>query len=179
MSTNTKPSSVPFVLYLIVLLGLVYMFHRELFASGIRLYVEAVHNPKAEQFLGDYYQNSAQVSDELSKSFYISSMKKYKEQLPAASSEQQASIKFKIGQMYLCGRGVDPNTTEAKHWFDEALALATGSSNAKSQELLINEIKEGLSFTNTGNSKTEMDKGNMIKPCHLQSEREFFSTLKP
>ncbi|HXH54458.1 MAG TPA: hypothetical protein VNK03_01790 [Gammaproteobacteria bacterium] len=174
MSTNTKPFSVSFVLYFIVLLGLVYMFHTELFVTGIRLYVATTHNPKAEQLLGDYYQNSAQLNNELAKSFYTSSMKKYKEQLPTTPSEQQAGIKFKIGQMYLCGKGIDPSATEAKQWFDEALVLAN-DSKAKSPGTLINEIKQGLSFANSDG----IHKGTMIPPCHLQSEMEFFNTLKP
>ena len=176
MSTNTKRFSAPFVLYLVVLLGLVYMFHTELFVTGIRLYVTTVHNPKAEQLLGDYYQNSSQLSDELARSFYASSMKKYKDQLPTASSEQQALIKLKIGQLYLCGKGVEANASEAKHWFDEALALATGA-NAKSQEILVSEIKQGIIFANEGNKKMGLGKGNVIQPCHLQSESEFFNLL--
>lgn len=176
MSTNAKRFSAPFVLYLVVLLGLIYMFHTELFVTGIRLYVTAVHNPKAEQLLGDYYQNSAQLSDELAKSFYASSMKKYKDQLPTAAGEQQASIKLRIGQLYLCGKGVETNTTEAKRWFEEALALTTGS-NDKSHEMLISEIKQGISYANQGNKKLGMDRTNPIQPCHLQSESEFFNLL--
>jgi hypothetical protein len=41
--------------------------------------------------------------------------------------------------------------------------------------MLISEIKQGLSFANAGGN----NKGNMIPPCHLQSEMEFFNTLKP
>jgi TPR repeat protein len=178
MSTNTKRVVAPSVLYIIVLLGLVYMFHTELFVTGIRLYVAAVHNSKAEQLLGDYYQNNALLSDDLAKSFYASSMKKYKEELSTVSPEQQALIKLRLGQLYLCGKGVEPNTTEAKRWFDEALTLA--NSNAKSHEELISEIKQGLSFANAGDhNKMEPGRGNMIQPCHLQSEMEFFKTLKP
>lgn len=174
MSTSTKRFSVPFVLYLVVLLGLIYMFHTELFITGIRLYVAAIHNAKAEQLLGDYYQNNSQLSNELAKTFYTSAMKKYKDQLPTASSEQQALIKLRVGQLYLCGKGVEPNATEAKHWFDEALTLAT---NAKSQEMLISEIKQSLTFANEGNKKISIGRSNMIQPCHLQSESEFFNLI--
>lgn len=173
MSTNAKPSSLPFVIYVVVLLGLVYMFHTELFITGIRLYVAAVQNPKAEQLLGDYYQNNAQLSNELAKNFYTSSIKKYKEQLPTATKEQQASIKLRVGQLYLCGKGVEQSNTDAKQWFDEALAL-TNNANMPSQTMLVSEIKQGLSFA-SANTKPSAN----IPPCHLQSEMEFFSTLKP
>jgi TPR repeat protein len=174
MSANARRFSVPFLIYFILLLGLLYMFHAELFVTAIRLYVTAEHNPRAEQLLGDYYENNAQLSDSLAKSFYVSAMKKYEAQLPTASSEQQALIKFKIGHLYLCGKGVDTNTAEAKRWLNEALKLATGS-NAKSQEMLISEIKQGLIFANAGSNK----KGAAtIQPCRLQSESEFFKTLR-
>ncbi len=173
MSANTKPSSIPFMLYLVVLFGLIYMFHTELFITGIRLYVAAIQNPKAEELLGDYYQNNAQLSNELAKTFYTSSIKKYKEQLPTATREQQASIKLRVGQLYLCGKGVEQSNTEAKQWFDEALA-AVSSENMSSQAMLISEIKQGLSFASANTPPN-----TNIPPCHLQSEMEFFNTLKP
>lgn len=173
MSTNANRFSAPFVLYLIVLIGLIYMFRSELFVTGIRLYVTAVHNPKAEQLLGDYYENSAQLSNELSKSFYVSAMKKYKDQLPTASNEQQAVIKLRIGQLYLCGKGVEANTSEAKQWLNEALSLAT--ANAKPQ--VVSDIKQSLTYANESNKKSDNGKPNMIQPCHLQSESEFFNLL--
>jgi TPR repeat protein len=174
MPSSTKRFSVSSVLYLVVLLGLVYMFHTELFVTGIRLYVTVVHNPRAEQLLGDYYQNNAQLSGELARNFYNNAMKNFKEQLSVAPTEQQALIKFNMGRLYLCGKGVETNASEAKRWLEEALALAT-SSDAKSQEMLIREIKEGLTFAKEGNKK--IDKGNLIPPCHLQPTYEFFKLL--
>lgn len=170
MSANTNRFSAPFVIYLVVLLGLVYMFHTELFVTGIRLYVTAVHNAKAEQLLGDYYQNSAQLNEDLSKSFYSSAMKKYKDELATAPIEQQAFIKLKVGQLYLCGKGVEANANEAKKWLDEALSLTTASSKPQ----LVNEIKQTLTYTSNGakNGNT-----TLMQPCHLQSESEFFNLL--
>lgn len=176
MSTaKTKGFSIPFILYLVVLLGLIYMFHTELFVTGMRMYVSVVNNPRAERLLGDYYQNNAHQSNELANNFYMTSLKKYKEQLNTATPDQQASIKLMIGQLYLCGKGMSANPSEAKHWFDEALKLANDSGN-KSPELL-NEIKQSLSMTDSAKQQ-----GGMVdaQPCHLQSEAEFFSqAIKP
>src|SRR5690349_6381848 len=97
-TATTRRFSVPFVLYLVVLLGLIYMFHTELFVTGVRMYVSVVNSPRAERLLGDYYQNSAYQNNGLANTFYASSMKKYKDQLSSAAPEQQAVTKLMIGQ---------------------------------------------------------------------------------
>lgn len=172
MSTaKTKGFSIPFVLYLVVLLGLVYMFHTELFVTGMRMYVSVANNPHAERLLGDYYQNSAHQNNELASIFYVTSMKKYKEQLNTATPERQASIKLMIGQFYLCAKGTNSNPLEAKRWFEEALKLEN-DSNSKSPELL-NEIKQSLAMTE--GTKQGSVIGGDTQPCHFQSEAEFFS----
>lgn len=168
-SSNNKCPTIPFIIYLIVLIGLIYAFHIELFVTGVRIYVTAVNDPRAERLLGDYYRNSAHLSADLANTFYMNAMKKYRADLPSANPIEQANIKFQIGRFYLCAKGVPQNQAEAKRWFDDALQTITAASNASEPEhnALIANIK--VSAATIGQSV------DSILACQPQTEAEFIS----
>ena len=180
MSTDSRRFTVPFIFYLIILIALIYGFRTELFVTGLRLYVAAVNDPRAERLLGEYYQHNANLSNQLALSFYSSAFKKYKETLTNAKPDKEAIGKLQIGRIYLCGRGVPQNTPEAKRWFDEASKAA---DEATKQGITLptqvnQDIKEGLAAA----EQTSDGSGNGSSPtnplqssvCRFMTDPEFF-----
>jgi len=172
LSQGRRLFNIPVAIYLVILLGLFYMFHTELFVTGVRLYVLAVDNSRAERLLGDYYQNSASLNNELARNFYGSAMKKYKEALlnTTLPANKVACIKFTIGQLYQCGKGVLPYPLEAKHWYTEALAAAEEAAKQHEpiNEQMLKNLNEALATT-----EQSIKMGTTPPPCPLQSDGDF------
>jgi hypothetical protein len=172
MPSNNRRITGPFVIYLIILFGLIYMFHVELLVTGIRLYVLGYDSARAERLLGDYYFNNASLNNELARNFYSSALRKYKEQLNTSgiSPAKVALIKYRIGQFYQCGKGLPPYATEAKRWYTEALQsadLAKEKQEVPFDEKMLNELKANMSIIDQSISL-----GTSLPPCAFPSQSD-------
>ena len=172
MPSDNRRITGPFVIYLIILFGLIYMFHVELLITGVRLYVLGYDSARAERLLGDYYFNNASLNSELARNFYSSALRNYKEQLNTSNipPAKVALIKYRIGQFYQCGKGLPPYATEAKRWYTEALQaanIATEKQEASFDEKTLAELKANLNIIDQSISL-----GTTLPPCAFPSETE-------
>lgn len=169
MSTSAGKVTVT-IIYLVILLGLIYAFHVELFVAGVRLYTLAVKCPRCERLLGDYYQYVAASSSELASGFYVTGLKSLKDELGETSiPSKQAKIKMNIGRYYECGKGIPKNTNEATKWYTDALTtLDTTKNQSPSQKevSLRDEINQHLQTVKNSGPQT----------CNLPKPEEFIRT---
>ena len=171
---NTSRFSMPYVIYLVILSGLIFAFHTELLVITVRVYLFATNNPKAERLLGDYYQNSAHLSTELAKGFYGNAMRDLSDELAKVNNNPQkiAQIKLGIGQLFQCGYGMPKNLPEAKRWYEEALQSTEHVDNQNPNLFaLIKEIKNSIAVTNLSLES------NSTPLCPYLSESEFIKNI--
>jgi TPR repeat protein len=109
--------SIPFILLIILII----LFHNELFAIGIRIYVSFKPDAYAERLLGNFYETSAHQNMMLANQFYSKAFTGLKEQVLTAPEANQAALKYRIGVFYECGRGIPKDYIQAKKSYDEAL----------------------------------------------------------
>lgn len=140
------------LVYIILLIALVYAFRTDLFVAGVRLYTLVDEKPNSEKLLGDYYQNLARSSNELSVVFYDNALKKYKENLKTAKPNEQVVIKTQIGRLYQCGKGVPVSLSTAKQWYEEAQETAdeVAKSTKDIKPEVLTELNEHLNAVNQG-----------------------------
>lgn len=156
------------IIYLVILLGLIYAFHLELFVASVRLYTLAVKCPRCERLLGDYYQYVSQNSAELASGFYVSGLKSLKDKLNETTNpDVQAKIKLNIGRYYECGKGVNKDNSEASRWYSDALTtLDTVKQPTQKEAVLRTEITQHLrSIKSPGDGKSS--------PCNFSNPELF------
>lgn len=112
--------SIPFILLII----LVILFHNELFALGLRIYVSFKPDAYAERLLGNFYETSAHQNMMLSNQFYSKAFTELKQEALSTPEGQQAALKYRLGVFYECGRGIPKDYIQAKKSYDEALAAS-------------------------------------------------------
>ena len=112
--------SIPFILLMI----LVILFHNELFAIGLRIYVSFKPDAYAERLLGNFYETSSHQNMLLANQFYSKAFAELKDQVQSAADAQQAALKYRIGIFYECGRGISKDYIQAKKSYEEAFAAA-------------------------------------------------------
>lgn len=163
------------LIYLILLIALVYAFRTDLLVASVRLYTLVDENPNAERLLGDYYQNLARSSNELSTVFYDNAMKKYKEDLKTAKPNEQVVIKAQIGRLYQCGKGVPISLSTAKQWYEEAQKTAdeTAKTTKDIKPEVLTELNEHLNAVNQAIKNPNASPSS----CPNTSTGDFYKTM--
>jgi len=134
MTSNTITGlTIPRLLYLVILFSLIFGFYKELAVTGIKLYTNVIKDPRAEQLLGDYYRTNSRLNGQLSYQFYSSALKNYQNSIPGLVITRKALVNLRIGQLYECGKGVVQNLSQAKHWYQAALAASDRALETKQQ----------------------------------------------
>lgn len=128
--------SISFILLIILLI----IFHKELFAMGMRVYVSLKPDAYAERLLGNYYETAAHQNTELAKQYYTKALADLQEQIKTAPAEKQAKLKYRLGVYYECARGTTKDYTVAKKYYTEALSTMPKDGDPKLMEVIKTSI---------------------------------------
>lgn len=110
------------VIETILLIILIVAFRADLMTAGARFYLAFKDSPRAEQYIGDFYNYSKTASNkELANLHHGRALEELKSRLNAAPKEELPAIKMTLGRFFECGKATKPDLVQAKRFYEEAI----------------------------------------------------------
>jgi len=117
---------VAFIIETILLIILVIAFRGELMTTGARFYLAFKDSPRAEQYIGDFYNYSNVTGKELSNVHHARALDELKKRLNTSPKEQIPAINMTLGRFFECGKATKADLTEAKRFYEEGIKEDNG-----------------------------------------------------